>query len=150
MTSGANIWDFAQRAYASPGFAPTAIRLQDAAGVDVCIILVVLWFAANGRRLGATDVAQLEAEAAPWRRDVIEPLRAARRAMKGKAGAETLREGVRSLEIEAERGLLERLAALPLGAQGVPDAAATLRAYAALIGTEFSAADLVALSPSIA
>lgn len=150
MTSAANIWEFAQSAYASAGFAPTAIRLQDAAGVDVCIVLVVLWFAARGRHLGAADVAQLEAEATPWRRDVIEPLRAARRAMKGNAGAETLRAAVQSLELEAERGQLERLAALPLGALGAPDPAATLRAYATHIGAAFSTTDIAALTPSTA
>ena len=106
------IWDFAQRTYAEPGFAEAALRLQDNHGADICVLLWLLWRDAQGSPATPAEIDQVEPRIGPWRRTVIEPLRTARRAMKNIPGAETLRARVQSLEIEAERTALERLAAI--------------------------------------
>jgi hypothetical protein len=55
----------------------------------------------------------LTALAAPWRGDVIEPLRGLRQAWRSQAEQDlalhSLREALKTLELQAERELLERL-----------------------------------------
>lgn len=103
-------WDYSLAVYRRPGVSEALIRLQDAHGADANLMLWCCWFAVSGR--GTPDAAALAAAAelvAPWRRRVIEPLRAVRRDMKvGIAGApveeaESLRGEILRLEIEAER-----------------------------------------------
>ena len=140
------IWAFAQAIYARPGFAPAALELQDRWSGDVCLLIALLWHADQGTCPDEAGLAALEAEAAPWRTAVVEPLRAARRAMKAEPAAQELRARVQALELEAERTLLERLAVVPIQARGTLPA--SLLAYATRLGAP--AVAMAAFMPSSA
>jgi uncharacterized protein (TIGR02444 family) len=99
-------WAFSLDFYRRPGVAETCLALQDREGKDVNLVLWCLWTGWSGRgRLSAGHLVRAEATVAPWRRDVVVPLRSVRRTLKGSsvAGAEALRDRVKTLELESER-----------------------------------------------
>lgn len=103
-------WRFALEIYAKPGVGAACLRLQDEFGVDVNVLLVALYAATRlGIVVGAEEAAALDAAAAAWRRRAVGPLRALRRDLKSRVegvppdAADRLREGVKDLELEAER-----------------------------------------------
>jgi uncharacterized protein (TIGR02444 family) len=115
-------WRFSLALYERPGVAPACIELQDRFGRDVIIALYCCWVGTSGRgRLGASDLAAVEASVRPWRRQVVEPLRQTRRGLKGVAGAEDIYTRMKTIELEAERQAHRRLAPLA----SAPDAAAS-------------------------
>jgi uncharacterized protein (TIGR02444 family) len=137
-------WRFSLRFYALPDVAPACLRLQDEANVDVNLMLFLLFLAENGRAVTRDDVANLDASIAPWRTEVVEPLRAVRRRLKSGVGempvatSEGLRNMVKKIELEAERleqGRLEK-AAPNLGKPAARNeaASANLAAYEAHLG----------------
>jgi uncharacterized protein (TIGR02444 family) len=118
---GSPFWRFSLRFYRQPGVADACIALQDGCGVDVNILLFFLWLA-TARRCVSPDVAQAVcAKAAPWRDDVVAPLRAVRRRLKDGSGlvergaAERLRTAIKAIELESERLQQEALFALAAG-----------------------------------
>lgn len=103
-------WRFALEFYAKPGVGEVCLRLQDACGVDVNVLLVAIYAATRlDRAIGPDEIAALDAAAAPWRTRAVLPLRQVRRDLKGgveeteAADAEALREGVKALELKAEQ-----------------------------------------------
>ena len=106
---GNPFWDFSLAIYASPAVQRACLELQDGAGVDVNVLLYMLWLGVQGRRLSDDDVTGVLAAVDPWRVDVVVPLRAARRSLKTPpaavepGGAEALRALVKKVELEAER-----------------------------------------------
>jgi uncharacterized protein (TIGR02444 family) len=102
-------WRFSIRFYAMPGVAPACIELQDRAGVDVNVLFFLLWNATQNRALSEQDVAAVERAIGPWRDGTVVPLRNVRRALKTPPpammaeAAESLRNRVKSVELEAER-----------------------------------------------
>jgi uncharacterized protein (TIGR02444 family) len=127
-------WAFALAFYAKPGVAPACLELQDRHGKDVLIALYACWLGTSGRgRLESDALARAEAVARPWRQQVVEPLRRARHALKGVAGAEKLYERMKGIELQGERVAMERLVALaPAPAQQLPPAARAAAAKANL------------------
>lgn len=111
-----SLWDFAVALYARPGVAEACLRRQDEEGTDVCLLLAALWLERRGIADSATRAAQLEALAGPWQAGVSGALRQLRRTWKSAAAEDAelaeLRRQVASLELQAERILLGRLAAL--------------------------------------
>jgi uncharacterized protein (TIGR02444 family) len=124
MVAGASdtdsaFWRFSLRLYALPEVAPACLTLQDEAGVDVNLLLFLLFLADGGRAVSRADVARLDGAIAPWRLQVVEPLRTLRRQLKTGIGdvplsrSEGFRNIVKKVELEAERleqGVLERFA----------------------------------------
>lgn len=115
------LWDWAVEAYGRPGVADACLRLQDRAGVDVPLLLCACWLAARGRRLDVATAQKLHNAVAPWQREVVTPLRHARRFLKRGSSAVhersrdcvvELAERVTALELDAERAQLETLEAL--------------------------------------
>jgi uncharacterized protein (TIGR02444 family) len=98
-------WAFSLALYARPGVAEACLHLQDAHGLDVNLLLLCCWLARRGCRLSAADLAAAEARAAPLRTRVLEPLRAARRALKTMpgSGAAALYAQLKQVELAAER-----------------------------------------------
>jgi uncharacterized protein (TIGR02444 family) len=103
-------WAFAVDLYQRPRVSEACLLLQDRLGVDVSLLLFALFAAANrGRMLGTADLAELERTAAPWRDEVVRPLRALRRRLKSGPGpasgpaAERLRERIKAAELHAEQ-----------------------------------------------
>jgi uncharacterized protein (TIGR02444 family) len=108
-SQGSPFWRFSLGFYRQPAVAEACLRLQDEAGVDVNLLFYLLWHAALERKLDAADVAAIEQRIAPWREQVVAPLRAIRRAIKvpppviETGTAEAYRTKVKGLELEAER-----------------------------------------------
>ena len=137
--SGDAFWEFSLGFYERPGVSTACIALQDRHGRDVNIALYACWLGLSGRgRLDASGLARAEAVAEPWRRSVIEPLRAARRALKAEGdSAAALYAAAKAVELDAERMAQERLAMLAPAPSGrstperAADAAAGLVIYLA-------------------
>lgn len=111
----ADLWSFALSTYARPGVEAACLRLQEQ-GADVCLLLCGAWLERRGVAHTPERVQALQQLARPWRVQVVEPLRQMRVQWRALAQQDTqlasLREQVKTLELEAERTLLARLEAL--------------------------------------
>lgn len=152
-------WSFSCRFYQLPGVAAACLALQDENGADVNLLLFALWAAARGRRLEESELAAAERIARPWRENVTENLRTARRAMKAPPagydamGVEALRRKVLEDELEAERLQQEAMAAGLGGDAGtamVEAAQGNLRGYQAMLGRTLGAGPLERLMEAFA
>src|SRR5436305_14768174 len=79
---GSPFWRFSLQFYRQPGVADACIALQEEAGVDVNLLLFLLWLAGKARTLVAAEVASLDQRVADWRESTVKPLRAIRRDLK--------------------------------------------------------------------
>lgn len=108
-TQDSAFWRFSLRFYAAPGVAQACLQLQDECGMDVNVMLYLLFLARTGRLLEDDDVARIDMLSAGWRDNVVRPLRRARRFMKtppdafGDPATAALRTEVKRIELEAER-----------------------------------------------
>lgn len=139
--SGAALWTFATGLYAAPGIEADCLALQEA-GLDVMVVLALVFAVKTGRRPPGDPVAILASAARDWQFHVTGPLRAARMALKDLAAPDpqeraaemALREAIKAAELEAERGAARRLERV-LGPPGLPggpaEAAQVIDAYAA-------------------
>jgi uncharacterized protein (TIGR02444 family) len=106
------LWHFSLAFYQCSGVAVALTGLQDRAGLDVNLMLFALWVGASGRgRLTAEALAIAARLAGPIRSDLIEPLRALRRKLRSDPDQDVqrLREGIKSLELAAEKLVQNRL-----------------------------------------
>jgi uncharacterized protein (TIGR02444 family) len=132
-------WTFSLALYGRAGVAPALIGLQDRLGLDVNMLLFCCWAGTLGRLLSAEDVAAVEQLAEPWQAEIVRPLRAARRRLKGgfaglpAEAVEAYRKRVSELEIAGERLAQEAMAGLMPATPTLPSSAAlvagNLRAY---------------------
>jgi uncharacterized protein (TIGR02444 family) len=144
VTQDSPFWRFSIGFYRDPQVAAACIELQDQAGVDVNILMFLLWSATLNRILPKASVEDLERWIGAWREASVVPLRALRRALKSpppviEAGAaEAFRTRIKAVELEAERlqqhtmyGLAD---ALPFEHAAAPTAAAAanVAAYQAI------------------
>jgi uncharacterized protein (TIGR02444 family) len=143
-------WRFSLNFYRQTGVAEACIALQDDCGVDVNLMLFLLWLAANGRQLSLDNIRELDQAVRTWRDLTIIPIREIRRKLKAAptlvdAGKqEALRTKVKAVELEAERlqqeALYARSRSGPRGSAARPPAAAraNLAAYESLLGAHFA------------
>lgn len=146
-SQGSPFWRFSLAFYRMPNVAEACIALQEEAGVDVNLLLYLLWQAQQGRQFPVSDVAGLEAQIAAWREATVIPLRQIRRALKSPPGlvaaasSEAFRNRIKAVELEAERLQQEAMYALsaPVSQPEEPAnaARANIAAYAAMRGAEF-------------
>jgi uncharacterized protein (TIGR02444 family) len=146
-SQGSPFWRFSLQFYRLPKVADACIALQEEASVDVNLLLFLLWQARQRRRLSIIDVTLLETQVAPWRDLTVIPLRSVRRALRSPpalldaATAETFRNRIKAVELEAERLQQEGMFALaPLGslASSAEEAAcANVAAYEAALNVKF-------------
>jgi len=130
-------WTFTLAVYRKEGVSAASIALQDRLGLDVNFLLLCLYAGSRGRALTPGDFARLEVRVAPWRQNVIHPLRAVRRWLKEqqlleKAPSDQLRRGVLSHEIESEgvqQRLMEVAVTIPEGSSSASTAACNLATY---------------------
>ncbi len=102
------LWDFSLAVYARPGVPAACLDLQDRRGVDVNVLLFAVWAGlACGVRLSAEELERIDSTIAPWRAEVVRPLRAVRRRVKGEDQA--LYERLKAAELAAERVQQDRL-----------------------------------------
>lgn len=104
-----SLWEFSVGTYSRPGVAEICLALQDKANADVNVALMMLWLANDGHRVADERFfSLLEAQIGEWHAEVVRALRGARRWMKtcqhpDAVAAQTLRNNIKRLEIEAER-----------------------------------------------
>jgi uncharacterized protein (TIGR02444 family) len=136
-------WEFSLAFYVMPRVEPACIALQDEAGVDVNILLFLLWNATQGRSMSEADVSELDRAVSAWRNTSVIPLRGMRRALKialpivDRHTTEGFRNRIKEAELEAER--LEQAALYALaqtGRYGKPGLAALDAAQASIAAYE--------------
>jgi uncharacterized protein (TIGR02444 family) len=121
------LWCFSLAFYARPGVSQALIALQDRAGCDVNLMLFALWLGVSGRsRLTKEELAIADRIVRPIRADIVEPLRALRRKLRPDPDADVqrLREGIKALELAAEKVIQDRLCRTARPAFGDTDPAA--------------------------
>jgi uncharacterized protein (TIGR02444 family) len=101
-------WQFSLKVYAAPGVAQECLMLQDESGVDVNMLLYCSWRGVEADVLSAATIAHLNEAVQTWRADVVGPLRAVRRSLKGMASLDQavikdIRGRVQDTEIFAEQ-----------------------------------------------
>jgi len=149
-STGSPFWRFSLRFYRQPRVADACIALQEEAGVDVNLLLFLLWQATLKRALSPLEVGELEGRIGAWRDATVIPLRSVRRALKSPpalvepAAAEAFRTRIKAVELEAERLQQEAMYQLarssPLGREvaSADDAARTnVAVYATIARAPF-------------
>src|SRR5262249_41036618 len=137
-------WRFSLGFYRQPGVADACIALQEEAGVDVNLLLFLLWHATRQRAFAAADVAALEAKIGAWREATVVPLRSVRRALNSPPAlvepgtTEACGTGTKAVELEAERlqqeAMYKLAQAAPLG-RAAPSSAEAARGNVAAYET---------------
>jgi len=159
MQESSSFWSFSLRFYAAPGVADVCLDLQDRFGVDVNILLYLLWQAQRGRRLAKTEVEQLIALSQDWQLHVVRPLRDARRFLKdpgpiwSSPEVASLRQRLKQEELIAEhlqQDAMEAAFSNPGEADdSVVAAKANCEAYAGILKVDFPDQQLATLSASL-
>jgi uncharacterized protein (TIGR02444 family) len=112
-----SVWDFALAWYAQSGVESDCLTAQNEHGLDVTALIAALYRSKRGEGFVASDVA---ARARSLSIQIIEPLRAARTALKAQTlGTDpdpsmALRQRIKAAELDAERLTLDALLALPV------------------------------------
>ena len=113
-----DLWNYCLNLYARPGVEPACLHLQSQ-GLDVCLVLCAAWLEERGVACDEARLGQLKACAGPWQREVVQPLRLLRTHWREPATRDdalaALRVQIKSLELEAERTLLQRLESVTQG-----------------------------------
>jgi uncharacterized protein (TIGR02444 family) len=152
-SQGSPFWRFSLQFYRQPGVADACIALQEESGVDVNLLMFLLWNAMRRRKFLPDHVDWIESKICPWRESAVVPLRGVRRALKVPtllvAGptAEAFRTRIKAVELEAERLQQEAMYDLdphmPSGeevASSADAARANIAAYATMLEVQFSTA----------
>lgn len=122
------LWDWSLRAWAAPGVSLAALDLQDAQAQCIPLLLWAAWAAQTGRPAGQDEIEAAADTARVWHETTIAPLRQVRRSMKSRipdmddAAREAVREGIKTIELQTERHLLEALDSLTPADFGPPRA----------------------------
>jgi uncharacterized protein (TIGR02444 family) len=100
-------WTFITKLYGSHSVQQACLLLQDSFSVDVSFLLTLLWHARDGVGFDNSEIEALDDVIAPWRSDVVKPLRTMRREIKPVASLDDFISGyrnkIKSIEIEAEQ-----------------------------------------------
>ena len=150
QTEASPFWRFSLQFYRQSGVSDACIALQDEYGVDVNLLLFLLWLASEGRQLSADEVHKLDDRVRDWRNLTVVPMRDARRKLKSARTLveppqqEAFRTRIKAIELEAERLQQQALYALaqsgPLGKEAARAAAAhaNVCAYERVMAAAFS------------
>ena len=151
---GSLFWRFSLRFYRAPGVADACIALQDRYGVDVNILLFLLWLACEGRQVTNAEAQRICADVGAWREEIVVPLRNLRRRLKEgippieRNTGELFRTRIKAVELEAERLQQEALFALAAKLTTTPTSAveaaarANAVAYQSVLGINLPTATL--------
>lgn len=107
--TAAAFWRYSWRFYDDPATAATCLALQDAFALDVNLLLFCCFGAAVAAPpLTSILAADIQRQLAPWRTEMLEPLRRLRRSTREAPLptplATTLHDRLQAAELEAERG----------------------------------------------
>jgi uncharacterized protein (TIGR02444 family) len=143
------IWDFVLGYYRQQGVSEAAITLQDTAGIDVNMILFLMWLSAQRKALAEADIRKISDMSHGWQRSVVVPIRNVRRLLKENPplveqdAALAYRKKVQAIELEGEQLQLNAMAAASqsLKATAAPSleqaARDNLRGFATVVGKTF-------------
>jgi uncharacterized protein (TIGR02444 family) len=149
MSAATPIWDFVLNYYGRKGVSEALIGLQDSQGIDVNMLLFLIWMAAQKKSVAAGDVKLVSDTSHPWQRSVVVPVRAVRRLLKDSAPlvapetAAAFRKKVQAVELEGEQLQLNAMAAMVATLKPVPAASAeaaaraNVKAFEAAAGKSF-------------
>jgi uncharacterized protein (TIGR02444 family) len=147
-----DFWDWSLTVYARPGVAGACLALQERHGLDVNLLLFVVWSGSEGRVLEPAAIRAAIDRVRRWQQEIVHPLRALRRRLKNDAHgldvglASTVRARIAAVELDAEHAeqiALTGLAAVAL-ARPVPAGeaiAGNLAAYAEAAGLSWTETD---------
>jgi len=109
----ATLWDGMLALYGVPEVPPLCLRLQDGAGADVPLLLVLVLADHAGLGANASQGRALIRNTAFWRDTVVVPIRSVRRALKGQTDTadQAFRDHLKHLELAAERRHVARISA---------------------------------------
>lgn len=102
-------WEFSLKLYAHPNVAAACLELQDHCNVDVNVLFFLIFLSCHGRQVNIGMVRDIDASVSLWRKEVVQPLRAVRRALKvgvapvAASDSESLRSSIKREELAAER-----------------------------------------------
>jgi len=96
-------WDWSLRVYAEPPVAACCLALQEELGVDVNLALLGAYLAAQQQCWSTQSLGACVDAVSAWRREVVQPLRAARHALRVLAPDQPLRTLLKEAELAAER-----------------------------------------------
>jgi len=145
-------WTFSLGYYRGAGVSEACLELQDNCGVDVNVVLFLLWLASQERRLATDQIRLVADKVRPWQVDVIGPIRSLRRMLKtdapllDKGSAELFRTKIKAIELESERLQQQAMYALAadLKSEIAPSteaaARASIEAYQGVLGRPFTTA----------
>jgi len=114
-----SLWNFASKLYGQPAVQEHCLELQDNSGVDVCVLLAMVWYAQFGVRLEASDIAELLGKTQVWREKTVATLRELRKSLAApnehieslvQADIHTIYCELKQLELLAERATLNAIA----------------------------------------
>ena len=133
--------------------ADVCLELQDRFGIDVNVLLFLLWAAHNHRKVSPGEVHFIVTAVESWSASVVVPLRGVRRFLRTPPGivdedaAAALRQHVKQVELESERLQQEALYRfMPIEKLGVLEqssytaARCNVEIYVAKFGADFSGA----------
>src|SRR6202035_3059538 len=135
-------WTFSLGYYRGAGVSEACLELQDNCGVDVNVVLFLLWLASQKRALAADQIRSVADKVRPWQIDVIGPIRALRRMLKSdaplldKGSAELFRTKIKAIELESEKLQQAAMYAMASGLASQPAPSATAAARASLAAYE--------------
>ncbi len=128
MNPADELWHWAGATYRRDAVKTACLALQDAHGVDVDVVLWICWLSARGLRPTEPALVDAAALSRALENTVMQPLRAARRAMAqappelSAADVSQFRARALELELDIERAEMTALTRLPVAK--VPGAAA--------------------------
>jgi len=113
------VWEFSCNVYKQEGVQKSCLVLQEDYQVDIPLCLFACWAAAHLGQLSVSQRESIKTLSAYWQNHCIAPLRRIRQQMKESALPEagfthdhhwyTARETVKSVELQAEKSLLQML-----------------------------------------
>ncbi|MDX1491502.1 MAG: TIGR02444 family protein [Pseudohongiellaceae bacterium] len=110
-----NFWDYSVRVYATHDVSNHCLQLQDSFGFDVNLILFCCWHASTRAELDPVVLHRACELSAIWSKELVKPMRRARRWMKAPASQlvlppseqiqeqwQQLRQQIKKVELQAE------------------------------------------------
>lgn len=132
-------WEFSLAFYSRERVSAACLSLQNRRGADVNILLFCCWLATLGLKPEAAGLHAAIAAVEAWRRDVLEPLRASRRAVSdqfpeiAKTDRQSIKHGLLSIELECERVAQEKIALAATGHVAPEEGATPLQVASAAL-----------------
>lgn len=102
-------WQFALSFYKKAGVAQKLLQLQDEFGLDINLLLYMVWLGEKGIVLKNAELQPILLLASDWQHNIMQPLRQARRQIKAFTGDSEHYKKAKTLELAIEQEIMARL-----------------------------------------